>query len=272
MVKPRWMNLASKLLIGSLAVLMLAGCGTAATPTLPPPPTPTSAAAAEVLLATGEWEPYTSETMEGRGAFTEIVSAAFKEMGRQPKYIFYPWKRAESETKKGEVFATFPYIVTEERKADFDFSDPVMISTGKFFYLPERHKAEIVYDKLEDLQAYNIGGTLGYWYETPFKQARLRVDYASSDEQNLQKLYAGRVDLAASEELVGWALIRKLYPQEVDRFATVKKPLNEDPLRLMISRQYPGAAELTQRFNAALKAIYDKGIAQKILEKYGIKE
>jgi polar amino acid transport system substrate-binding protein len=263
-----------RLVFISIVSLLATSCGAAATPTLPPtapPPTPTPAASAEILLTTGEWEPYTSEKMEGLGAFTEIVSAVFKEMGQHPKYLFYPWKRGEAETKDGKVFAIFPYIVTDERKKDFDFSDPVMISTGKLFYLPERHKAEIVYDKLEDLQAYTIGGTLGYWYETPFKQAGLQVDYTSSDEQNFQKLYAGRVDLAATEELVGWALIRKLYPQEENRFATVKKPLNKDPLRLMISRQYPGAAELTQRFNAALKAIYAKGIAQKILEKYGIK-
>jgi polar amino acid transport system substrate-binding protein len=253
----------------STALLVSCSPSTAALPTVTPVPAAT--APIQILLATGEWKPYTSEKMEGLGAFTEIVSAAFEEMGQKPRYVFYPWKRAESETKDGKVFATFPYIMTDERKKDFDFSDPVMISTGKFFYLPERHKSEIVYNQLEDLQAYRVGGTLGYWYETPFKQAGLQVDYTSSDEQNIQKLYLDRVDLIASEELVGWAIIRALYPQEVNRFATVKKPLNEDPLRLMISKQYPGAAELTQRFNAALKAIYAKGIAQKILEKYGLK-
>jgi polar amino acid transport system substrate-binding protein len=97
------------------------------------------------------------------------------------------------------------------------------------------------------------------------------VDYASSDEQNIQKLYAGRIDLAAGEELVNWALIKKFYPQEMDKFATVKKSTNEDPLRLLISRTYPGSVELTQRFNAALKVISDKGIIKQILEKYGVK-
>ena len=85
-----------------------------------------------------------------------------------------------------------------------------------------------------------------------------------------QKLYLGRVDLAASEELVGWALIKKLYPQEVDQFATVDKPLNEDPLRLLVSRTYPSSAELIQKFNAALKVINENGIMQQILIKYGL--
>lgn len=264
----------------SFVMLLVIGCNSSVsdiqptvTPTLSPPTLPPpDSTSAEVILVTGEWFPYTSETAENMGAFTELVSAAFEEMGQQHRYIFYPWKRAESETKDGRAFATFPYIVTTEREADFDFSDPVMISTGKFFYMPERHESTIAYDELEDLQAYRVGGTLGYWYETPFQQAGLRADYASSDEQNIQKLYLDRIDLAASEELVGWAIIRELYPQETHRFATVAKPLNEDPLRLMVSRQYPGAAELLQRFNMALEAIYAKGIAQEILEKYGLTE
>lgn len=262
------------LVIGLTLLIGLSGCAAPATPASPTlvPPTPTPAGPAEVILATGEWEPYTAEKLEGQGAFTEIVSAVFKEMGQPVKYQFYPWKRAESEALAGNVFAVFPYIVTDERKKDFDFSDPVLVSTGKFFYMPERQNGEITYDKFEDLQAYNVGGVLGYWYENPFKEAGLKTDYTSSDEQNIQKLYLGRVDLAAGEELVGWALIKKLYPQEMDKFATVKKPLNEDPLRLMISRNYPNSAELIQRFNAALKVIAEKGIIKQILEKYGVKQ
>jgi ABC-type amino acid transport substrate-binding protein len=71
---------------------------------------------------------------------------------------------------------------------------------------------------------------------------------------------------------VNWALIKKLHPQEMDKFATVKKSTNEDPLRLLVSHTYPGSAELTQRFNAALKVITEKGIIKQILEKYGGKQ
>ncbi len=258
-----------------IMIALIAGCATAtATPTAPATqqPAPTATTDQTVVLATGDWAPYTSETMENYGAFTEIVSAVFKEMGVPVKYVFYPWKRAEDEVKAGNVFAAFPYIETEERLKEYDFSEPVFISTGKFFYMPQKQKSEITYDKLEDLQSYQVGGVLGYWYEAPFKAAGLQTDYVHSDELNLQKLYAGRVDLAASEELVGWALIKKLYPQEVDQFATVEKPLNEDALRLIVSRKYPAAAGLLQKFNAALKIINTNGTMQQILIKYGLKK
>jgi len=44
----------------------------------------------EVVLATGEWPPYTSEHMKGYGIFTEIVAAVFSEMGVKPVYHFNP--------------------------------------------------------------------------------------------------------------------------------------------------------------------------------------
>lgn len=252
-----------------IMALQIAGCAA----TTPVPATQKPAPAVDdqtVILATGDWAPYTSETMENYGAFTEIVSAVFKEMGTPVKYVFYPWNRAEEEVKAGRAFAAFPYIQTEERLKEYDFSDPVFVSTGKLFYMPKKQQSEITYDKLQDLLSFRVGGVLGYWYEAPFKEAGLQTEYVSSDELNIQKLYLGRVDLAASEELVGWALIKKLYPQEVDQFATVDKPLNEDPLRLLVSRKYPASAELIQKFNAALKTINENGIMQQILIKYGL--
>lgn len=259
--------------LGLFVTLLLVCCApppSAATPTSLPVPTPTTDQT--VILTTGEWAPYTSETLENYGAFTEIVSAVFKEMGVSVKYVFYPWKRAEEEVKAGNVFAAFPYIETAERSQEYDFSAPVFISTGKFFYLPKNHPSGIQYEKLEDLKAYRIGGVLGYWYEAQFQQAGLQTDYVSSDELNLQKLYQGRVDLAVCDELVGWTLIQKLYPQDAGQFATLAKPLNEDALRLLVSRKFPGAGELTLKFNAALQAIREKGIMQQILSKYGLKQ
>ena len=75
-----------------------------------------------------------------------------------------------------------------------------------------------------------MGGILGYWYEKDFKEAGLNVDYAASDEVSLKKLYEGRMDLLAMDELLGWHYIKKLYPNEVQKFDTVKKPLKNDLL------------------------------------------
>lgn len=225
-----------------------------------------------ILLATGEWAPYASQSMEDLGVFTEIVSAAFHEMGMEPRYTFYPWKRAEQMVEKGEVLAAFPYKITTERKQMFDFSDPVMLTTGQLFYLKKNFPNGITYNTYKDLAPYKIGGVIGYWYETVFKQANLNVEYVPSDTQNIHKLYRNRIQLTVSDELVGWALIKSLYPQEISLFAVAEKPLNRDELRLMISREYPFAAKLTENFNAALVRLRKKGMVSKILEKYEMRQ
>jgi len=40
-----------------------------------------------------------------------------------------------------------------------------------------------------------IGGVLGYFYQKEFEKAGLNVEYVATDEQNLKKLLAGRIDI-----------------------------------------------------------------------------
>ena len=226
----------------------------------------------KITLATGEWAPYTSESSEGNGVFTEILSAVFEEMGVQPVYQFMPWKRAEWMVETGEVFAAFPYVVTEERQNVFDFSERVAFSTGRFFYCTQRFSEEIPYSTLADLRGYTIGGVRGYWYESLFKEAQLDTLFVNSEKQIIMMLQMNRVDFAPMDELVGWQLIRQLYPQDVELYRTLEKPLNQSSLHLLISRKYPGASALTRQFNAALERIRQKGVHRTILHRFGVQE
>ena len=139
-------------------------------------------AEAKVVIVTGDWPPYTSEKMEGYGFLSKIVSAAFKEAGIEIEYQFYPWLRCEKNIKEGKAYAAFPYIITDERKAIYDFSDPLGKSSFKFFYLKSNVKSDVVWEKYEDLKKYKVGGTAGYWYEKTLTDAGIKLDLAVSDE------------------------------------------------------------------------------------------
>lgn len=224
-----------------------------------------------VVLVTGEWAPYTSEKMDGQGFFTEVVSAVFKEMAVQTKIEFVPWARAEEMVKAGTAFAAIPYTDTDERKAIFDFSDQVANSTGRFFVLQDGKVAKTFDWKVyADLKAYSFGGVPGYWYEKPFKDAGLKVEYTDSEESNIKKLYSGRVDVITTDELVGWQIIKKLYPTEISKFRTLKNPTNSSELKLMVSRKYPDAKATLTSFNTALAKIKKNGVYAGILKKYNL--
>ncbi|MCP3924617.1 MAG: transporter substrate-binding domain-containing protein [Desulfobacterales bacterium] len=221
----------------------------------------------KIVLVTGEWSPYTSYRIKGYGFFTEIVSAVFEEAGLDFEYKFYPWLRCEYNLKKGIAFAAFPYFINDDRKKKFNFSKGIVKSTSRLFYLKSRIKSDIKWMRYEDLKPYTIGGSIGYWYRTKFEKANLTIDYGYNDKIGFKKLYAGRYDFLATNELVGWALIRKMYPEEINKFCTVKKPLQQDYLHLMISRTYPDHLSITKRINEALLSIKRNGIYLKILEK-----
>lgn len=224
----------------------------------------------EVKIATGEYAPYTSQAMTGKGFFSEIVTASFEAVGITPQYEFYPWARCEYLLENDRVFAIMPYTVTEERKQKYSFSDEVAASTGRFFYLKSRFPQGLSYQEWSDLKDINLGGTRGYWYEETFKKAGLDVDYVSSDIVNLRKLKAGRIDAFVMNELQGRAMIKEEFPGQQEAFGVVEKPADQSWLRLMIAPGYPNAAEITQEFNRGLEIIKKNGTYADILEKYGL--
>ena len=280
MNKNKIYQMGAILMLAALAITLLAACQNASVPPTPTPvvatavPTSPAPASGEVILTTGDWPPYVIEAGNDKGPMVDIVVAAFKEVGITPKIVFYPWKRAEDEVRQGKAFAAFPYSVSDERKKEFDFSDPMYDVKAKFFYHKKYHPDGMSFEKLEDLRDYKIGGLLGTWYEPYFKDAGLQTEYVNAMDQNVQKLALGRIDLTVEEENTTWLLIRNLYPNETDQFATLEKPLEQpgviNELSLLVSRGYPNSAELLKQFNTGLAAIRANGTFKQILEKYQI--
>ncbi len=223
-----------------------------------------SASNAQTLpLATGEWVPWTSAGLENYGEFAERVTIVMKEMGMEPDYVFYPWRRCFDSVAKGRVWAAFPYSYTEERAKQVWYSDMLACSRTVFFYYdsggpPVRYR----FERLEDLKPYRIGGVTGYFYEEAFKAAGLQVDYANKEINSIEKLMVGRIDLVPVNERVGWDLIKTRFPDSFRNFHILEKPLSVKPLRLIVSRDYPGSKKLFDRFNQALQRCIEKGLIE----------
>ena len=65
----------------------------------------TSAGAAETVeITTGEYAPWTSESLKHGGFSTHIITEAFKLEGYEVNFTFYPWKRVYEAAKDGKRF------------------------------------------------------------------------------------------------------------------------------------------------------------------------
>jgi polar amino acid transport system substrate-binding protein len=217
--------------------------------------------AQSIPMATGEWAPFTSENMKDYGEFTKNVTIVFKEMGVEPDYLFYPWRRCFDSVIKGRVWAAFPYSYTKKRAGKVWFTNKLSCSkTVFFYYFQGKSPKKYHYNSLEDLNSYRIGGVTGYFYEELFKDADLKVDYVNKEINAMEKLKIGRIDLMPVNELVGWNLIKTHFPHDAHNFKTLTKPLNIMPLHLIVSKDYPESRKLFDRFNQALQRCLEKGL------------
>lgn len=232
--------------------------------------------AESVSFAMGEWEPYTGRELEGYGMAAEIVTAACRAGGLTAEYVFFPWKRAESNVESGAYFATFPYQGTKERSANYAFSEPLCISSnGILLHKGNPRTAGFTYARIEDLKGLRVGLLAGSdALKLPLLKAGVSVAEVQKVDQNIRKLEAGRLDCVIEDFPVIVHALRKTLGSDAARleqfYFTERGFGNTVAYRLLVSRKYPRAEELLERFNEGLRKIKADGEYQKILKKYGM--
>ncbi|QGY41350.1 transporter substrate-binding domain-containing protein [Pseudodesulfovibrio cashew] len=223
--------------------------------------------AEDVVLLSNEYAPYVNVDQNHPGFLTELVVAAFKEVGVKAHVEFRPWRRCAMLVESGSYLGAFPYAISKEREKYAWFSNSIWSCRNVFFYL-KKSFPDYDYTNLESMRSYLIGGTSGNYYEKVFHKVGLRVDYAPGEASGLWKLWDRRNDFFAEDELVGWSLIRRIFPEQRERFASTPTPWRINPQHLMISKKYPGSRKLLQRFNEGLKKIRTNGTFHMILSHY----
>lgn len=256
-MKKRFMVFA--LIIAFTATLSVNLINTSAAPTL------------KVSFVTGEYPPYTSQSLANGGAATELISEICKAAGITMDLKYYPWKRAESLVANGQAFGAFPYAITEDRKKVYDFSTPLYSSVNSFIYYSKNKNTlkEVKYDKLADLKKYKIGVLSGSFYEEDLKKAGINCQTTDSDDQTIQMLKNGRIDFILSDAVTSYSVISKLYPKDINDFKPLKKTyLDKIPNAILVSRKYKDYKDVLKKFNDGLVAIKKSGTYDKILKKY----
>ena len=219
-----------------------------------------------VKLSTVHWPPYTDEDAPGGGFITEILTAAYAEVGYQIKVSFIPWGRAVKDTRAGLYHGVFPAYYSEERSRQFTLSDS--IATGELGFF-SRSNPLVSYEKLEDLKPYKIGVVRGYVNTDEFDQANyLEKSPANTDEQNLRKLLKGRIDLAVVDKLTGTSLINSKIPEAKGKLSYIQPPLQVRKLFILFSKAEGQPGNLASLFNQGLAKMKTTGLYDKILVKY----
>lgn len=223
----------------------------------------------KVVIATDDYEPYTLYRDSGTGVILEIIRESFAQVNVTVEFSFMPWKRCEQSVNDGKVFAATPYFKTELRLTKYDFSEPIILSRNVFFYNKESFPDGFTWNELSDFKDYNMGGVIGYWYLEAFKKAELKVSTVPTDLQMIKMILHKRIDFCVVDEITGRRLISTHLNGDSVSFGILEKPESFDSFHLLISRNYPGAKELTKKFNKGLRLLKKSGEYHKILRRYG---
>jgi len=214
-----------------------------------------------VRIATGEYPPYYSQKYQDFGPIPAIVTQAFAQMNIRVEFGFFPWSRSLELAKNNHWDGSCCWFETSQWQEAFYYSD-VLISREKIFF----HLKSYPFDwhSYEDLQGMAIGTTARHAYGEDFARASekglLAIEQVPSNEMNLKKLLAGRIDIFPIERSVGYQLLSELFPPEKAQLVTHHpKVLYSGSVRLLISKKNPKGRDIMEKFNLGLKKLKASG-------------
>ncbi|MGL4250288.1 MAG: substrate-binding periplasmic protein [Aeromonas sp.] len=219
--------------------------------------------ATPLLLATGEFAPYTGKDLPEGGQTTQLVTTLLQEAGYQEVKIDYlPWNRGYELTRNGLVTATYPYAWTSERAKELYYSAPIHIDYLSWFTY---HASEAILDgKWQGLRVCIPAGWSTSHADEVIARFSLKLNRPASLAQCLQLLALKRVDLMPMNDAVTADASMQVFGD-----ANYLQPLpyfrQADTFYFVVSRKWQGGRELVERFNEALAASRASGHYDKLV-------
>ncbi|HSX69902.1 MAG TPA: transporter substrate-binding domain-containing protein [Pseudomonas sp.] len=223
--------------------------------------------AAPIRLVTGdEYAPYTGRALPEGGMLTELVLRVLKEAGHQPSLTWLPWKRGYRAALKGNFDATYPYLPTDEREADYLFSAPLYETSQRLF---SRTGDALEPDAPERLSGKRMCLPLGW--QPPPRFAALLADgriglHEPPDLTACARLIdLGRDDFFVADSLLGERALRRS-GIDASRVIASRGRVDSNTLHLLVPRNRAGGQQLIDEFNDALRRLRDSGDYRRIVD------
>lgn len=223
--------------------------------------------ASPLRLVSGEdYPPYAGSTLANGGMLTEVVVTALSHVDYQPSLAWHPWKRGYQATLKGSYDATYPYLKSSEREAEFLYSEPLYEVTQRVF---TRRGMMLEPDDLQRFTGKRLCYPLG-WLPPAVLKPLLEQDQLQRHEPPdliacARLLALGRDDFFVADSLLGQQAIR-LSGIDPDDFESSQAVVSKHSLYFIVPRNHPRAAQLIRDFNHGLHTLMANGEYQRIIQ------
>ncbi|WP_157496748.1 substrate-binding periplasmic protein [Hahella ganghwensis] len=211
--------------------------------------------------------PFSGPELPQGGLITELIQEALARIGAESQVEYIPWNHAYRKADTAQVLGAFPYVKDAERERRFYFSSPLYVTVERFFVAED---AEIDYSKDSDLQGLILCRPLGYSLESVqhLIEENIVKLWAPNDLATcFQLLAAGRVDLVPIGEETGNSIIETSFPS-TKLFKVLRRPIQVNGYHLMVSRDYPDALKILERFDNAVSDMWNEGRIKALYRKH----
>jgi sorbitol/mannitol transport system substrate-binding protein len=255
-----------------VAVCAVAGLTCLAVARAPAAPLPV------VTLATWDHVPYVGEGLPGGGYATQLVKTALERAGYRVRLSVVPAARARYMAEVGSVDGVMPIASDPQNREAFELS--AAFPGDRLGLLKRRSmKFALPRDAVHDagrfwqaLKPFRLGLLRGdYQLARAARVPDMRLELATSDLQNIDKLAHKRVDLLVIDRFTAADVILKHRPHLVGELSFVPgRPLERD-FHVGFSRARPGHAVLRAAFDRALAQLRSEGGLDQIRALHGLR-
>lgn len=228
---------------------------------------PLLAQEAGLRLGADEWPPYEYLTDDGMsGIATEVVLEALRRMDRPVADVgYYPWKRNLMLLENARLDIVFSGMKTPDRLRYARYHATPLFDVHWVLFTQRGSPLRTAVSRLEDLDGYSVCATQGFSY-TPeidaYLDRRGRVVRKSTGAKGFYLLANGRVDFLICDKRVGDKLVHLLGLG--DCVEQVDGPPLASTYAYAIFCRKTVSASMVMKFDAALRAIKDEGLFDKI--------
>lgn len=220
-----------------------------------------------IQLYTVDYPPYTMIDENGviSGIDVEVTQAAFAAVGINADIQTAPWKRILKSIQHGRMAGT----VTCSKRAGRDqfilFSDVLSEAFQSAVMRLDRDDADIV--GFDDLSNVQVSVVEGWGIQKELQQAGIAHSLVPDVDSGIRSLVYRNIDVFYNAGLVTIYRARQLGLQEKIKIKRLKGK-ESTQYHLCMSKAYPDADVLLEKFNEGLRLIKRNGQYQAIYDRY----
>lgn len=199
-----------------------------------------------------------------KGLDIDILNAIARNEKVSFEYIPVPWARALSMVENGDCDAIISLFKTPERDKFLLFPSEGLGFEANVIFANDSFKGDV--KTINDLKGKTVGTVTEYSYGKEFDAYKGYVKEESKDQETMfKKLANNRINMAITNELVGFYMLKDLGIKNVRKLSYVA---DDQPLYIGVSKKSANATELHALLNKGLNDLKKSGELAKIRNSY----